>query len=95
MRALCGVLSQPGGVVATMWHEGAATPVSAVTDAKCVDLLLFAAVYRQRTSTRAAAANSGDNLRAHNRPRDNKSSQVNGNFKKSIIFFSFPQKGGI
>jgi len=48
VRALCGVLSQPGGVVATMWHEGAATPVSAVTDAKCVDLLLFAAALAKK-----------------------------------------------
>ena len=43
VKVFAGALSQPGGVLATMWHEGAATPVAVVCDARCVDLLLFPA----------------------------------------------------
>jgi hypothetical protein len=58
VKVFAGALSQPGGVLATMWHEGAATPVAVVCDARCVDLLLFPASLAKKVITANACIGS-------------------------------------
>ena len=58
VKIFTGALSQPGGVLATMWHEGTATPVAVLCDARCVDLLLFPAALAKKGGPSALADTS-------------------------------------